>query len=116
SRETAIVTCLRNVKEHLGGARRAAEKLPGESACVEKRLLFRVRRAPEHKDAVGKTAEPANDVGVDLRESEVFGSAAGAKQLNATVLIRQPFGMHEGHIEEFDKVGLYARVGAAGDG
>jgi hypothetical protein len=63
-----------------------------------------------------KTAEPANDVGMDFREFEVVRSAAGAKQLNAAVLIREPLGMHEGHIKELDKIVLYARVGTACNG
>src|SRR4029434_2354713 len=56
--------------------------------------------AAEHRIAVGKTAETADDVGMVLREGETFLVAGRADQGHAALLVGEIFRMLEGKIEK----------------
>jgi len=59
----------------------------GEAAAVEKCLFLRRGRTAKERVAMREAAEPANDVGMQLRPFEQIGIAARTKQRHATILV-----------------------------
>src|SRR5262245_36828746 len=98
-----------------------------KAAAIEKCLLLQCRGASEHRVAVRETAETTDDIGVQIGVAADF-LVAGARQLQASLLVGQRFGMHEGQIEELllqhraikaagnGTVGGIACLGVAGEG
>jgi hypothetical protein len=73
---------------------------PAKPSGVEKGLLVRCHRPSQHGVAMGKPAEAANDVGVELGVLCDFIVAQAACQLEASFLIGENLRMHERQIEE----------------
>src|SRR5690242_17109526 len=90
--------------------------LAGEAAAVEEGLLIGRGGAAEDGVAMREAAEPADDVGVQLRPLQLLGVANGAKQRAAALLVGGGLGMLERQIEELPTVGRRLQVEAAGDG
>ena len=72
----------------------------GEAAGVEKGLFVRCHSPSQHRVAMGKSAEAANNVGVVLGVFCDFIIAQAACQLESSFLIGENFRMHERQIEE----------------
>ena len=71
-----------------------------EAAAVEKGLLLGRGGAAEHGVAVREAAEPADDVGVQLRPFQQVGVAGRGKQRAASLLVGQGLGMLERQVEK----------------
>src|SRR3954464_15781118 len=85
----------------------------GEAAGVEKGLFVRCHSPSQHRVAMGKSAEAANNVGVDLGVFCDFIVAQVACQLEASFLIGENFRMHERQIEELALLLRHLAVEAA---
>src|SRR3954469_11374371 len=85
----------------------------GEAAGVEKGLFVRCHSPSQHRVAMGKAAEAANDIGVGLSVFCDFIVAQAACQLEASFLIGENLGMHERQIEELALLLRHIAVEAA---
>src|ERR1700688_1268947 len=68
---------------------------PGKTPAGEKRLLLRRAGTAQHRVAVGKAPEAADDVGVLLGVLCELIVAIAARQLHAAVLVGQMFRVHQ---------------------
>src|SRR5690242_482837 len=93
----------------------AVARSAGKSALIEKGLLLGRGRAAENAVAMGKAAEPADDIGVVFGIFQVTRIARFAKQIDAAELIGNLLRMHERHVEKLKQVVVEARIRAAGD-
>src|SRR5215475_5513750 len=74
--------------------------LAGKSAAGQKSFFFRCGLASQQVVAMREAAEAADDLGVILGISEIFGIGLVSKQLDAADLVRQMLRMHERQIEK----------------
>src|SRR5690606_6141006 len=70
-----------------GWTGRADPLLPLEPAVGEERLFFRCGGAAEHRVAMRKTAEPLDDVEMQVGPFQALGVTHGAEQGDAALLV-----------------------------
>src|SRR4029078_11590148 len=75
----------------------------GETAAIEKVLLFRRGDTAKHGIAMGKPAEPPDDVGMNFRPFQIFRVARRLVEGNAALLVYKILGVLEGKIKEVSK-------------
>src|SRR5258705_13693523 len=80
-----------------------------KAARFQKRLLFEGRSAVQNPIAMREAPEPANYVGVVFGVFEVFRIAGPAEEFDAAKLVGQMLRMHERHVQEFQRAGMYPR-------
>src|SRR5215204_3641361 len=95
---------------------RIPEASAGKTAGIEKGLFGGRRGAAQNCVAVRKSAEAADNVGVEFCPFQSFGIAVGAEQRDATLLIGGVFGVFERKIEELALRRGNPLIEAAGDG
>src|SRR5689334_5668704 len=88
----------------------------GETAAVEKGLLFLCSGTAERGVAVREPSEPPNDAGVNFRPFQIFRIACGFVQSYAALLVGKILGMLKGKIEEVLQLLRHLTVESTHDG